>query len=351
MGLISLLLSALFTISYASPYSKRPGRISYELKTNYFSSIENLDSSGDIVDIPAGNDFKEIKTNIRAEYDYSRFTTFYSDLTVNSVTTTTGTTERKETAMSDVVLGFEYLWLKSMFNVMPSFQVKIPLSTYSESTDKVLLNNNSIDAEALLHFSKRYSKIFLHAYGGFTYRTEGLSWLIPLGAEMIYVGRRFSFGGGIESFFSVTDDDYTSDKERRTDVTDRVSGGSLAYNAVNPSLTKVVAFAKFYVEPQLFIGAGIKQSIFGENSAYGTEFYGNLGFAFGGRTKRIPNLKGQKLENNSDEFELKFEEETDKDVDVFNKDQNIQYRESVDEKLDNVEEDIEIKLKKNRKNR
>lgn len=351
MGFFLSLLLFIVSISYASPFSKRPGRIAYELKSSFLSTSENLDDSGDIVDIPNGNSVDEIKTNLKVEYDYSRFTTFYSDLVLNAVESSTSGTTRSETALSDIVLGFEYVISRKSFLTMPSFQIKIPLSTYSESTDSTLLNNNAIEFESLLHLAKRFKNIYLHGYGGFTYRDEGLSWLLPLGAEVIYIGRRFSLGGGVESFFSVTDDDYTSDSTRRTNVTDRVMGGSLLYNSVNPSITKVAAFFKYYIEPQLFIGLGVKQPLFGESAAYGTEIYANLGFAFGGYAKKLPNLKSIPVDDNTDEFEFKFENDSDRDADVFNKNQKIEYRESVDDKLNNVEQDIEIKLKKSPKRR
>ena len=349
-------LSSLFVIfialqSHANPYSKRTGRLTFDIKTSYLSTTENLDKDGDIVDLENSNKFEEIKTNLRGEYDYSRYTTFFTDLTVNSVTSNDGTSERSETAMSDVALGFEYiLSRKNAFLVMPSFQVKIPLATYSETTDSVLLNNNSIDVDATLNISKRFRSFYLRGYGGFIYRTEGLSWLIPLGAEAFYISRRFMIGGGLESSFSVTDDDYTNDTSRRTDVTDRVNAGSLAYNAVNPSITKLYGLFKFYIEPQLYVGLGVKQSIFGESAAYGTEYVANVGFAFGGKTKKVPTLRSQDREENPDDFEFKFEEESDKDADVFNNSKKIRYKERVEDSLDSVEKNLEIKLKKNKRN-
>lgn len=349
--LSSLLVLLLSSQLQANPYSKREGRLTFDFKSTYLSTTENLDSSGDIVDLPNNNKFEEIKTNIKGEYDYSRYTTFITDLTVNSVTSNDGISERTETALSDIALGFEYiLSRKNTFLVMPSFLVKIPLATYSETTDSVLLNNNSIDVEAIVNISKRMQSFYLRAYGGFTYRTEGLSWLAPLGAEVFYISRRFMLGGGIESIFSVTDDDHTSDTNRRTDVTNRVNGGSLAYYAVNPSVTKAYGLFKFYVEPQLYLGLGIKQSLFGENAAYGTEFLANIGFAFGGRNKKIPTLKTQDRDDTPDDFEFQFKEETDKDVDVFNSKKKIRYKEKVEDTLDSVEKNLEIKLKKNQGN-
>jgi hypothetical protein len=349
MGLFSIIFSLLLTnYSSANPYGKRSGRLAFDIKTSFFSTTENLDNSGDIVDLAAAHDYEEIKTNIRSEYDYSRNLTLYGDLTVNSATSNDGIAERSETAMSDLTVGFEYVLSRGTFMIMPSFQIKAPLKTYSEDTDSIIITNNSMDVEGLLHVSKRFRPFYVRGYAGLTYRTEGFSMLLPLGAEVLYNSRRFTMAGGIESYFSITDDDYASDEDRRTDVTNRVNGGSLTYYSVNPSLTKVYALAKFYLEPQLYLGGGVKQSIFGESAAYGTEFFANFGFSFGGeRARKLTGLKAQDLDSNTEEFEFKFDEDTDKDEDVFNTKAPIRYKEeSVDQKLNNVEKDIEIKLKK-----
>ncbi|MCB0348240.1 MAG: hypothetical protein KDD37_05365 [Bdellovibrionales bacterium] len=56
-------LSSLFVIfialqSHANPYSKRTGRLTFDIKTSYLSTTENLDKDGDIVDLENSNKFE-----------------------------------------------------------------------------------------------------------------------------------------------------------------------------------------------------------------------------------------------------------------------------------------------------
>ncbi|GEM_PF-4579037 len=332
---------------WANPYGKKSGRWQFDLKSEFLTTSENIDSSGDVVDLANSGEYSETKNRVKLEWDTSDATTLISELVVNSYEASSTSISSSNTAPTDLYLGFEHTLSDNNMRVTPRLLLRIPLETYGDNVAEAFGNNNSYDIDARMYLSSQWENVMLSAYAGFTYRTAGLSSLLPFGAELLYHSRSFSLGGGFESSYSILADEDEDDDPVRLAVLQQSNVGSFRYYSVNPSLTSAYAFAKVYFSESFYVGGEYKQTLFGKNAHYGTTISALLGFNFGGsNADYLKKLKKTKTQKRKRKFRYKFDEAYDEDEDVFNRRGKIRYRQEKEESLDDLEKDFEIQLKK-----
>lgn len=190
--------------------------------------------------------------------------------------------ERDNTQLTEFIFGAEYYFINNKFLMSAELNQNIPVFTYDDTTDEVLLSSGAFETTLKLNMATTFKYFGLVGSLGYQYRTEGLADLALYKLEGQFIILPFVIGLGVDGFWNVTDDDYTNNVSKRTDVTNRVNGGSLEYYSVNPSATFANIWAAYYFSPQVSGSIGYRITNDGKNYAKSEALTIGLNIGWGG---------------------------------------------------------------------
>ncbi|MFP5518539.1 MAG: hypothetical protein ACLGGX_01445 [Bdellovibrionia bacterium] len=264
-------------VAYATDNVKRFPRDFWEFQvgTRYYYTNSNFTSSGgSFVGLPSGQYFQQTDFDLSTRYILGRNASVFGGVGFAMAESKDATTVRNNSNVRDAWVGAEYLMQFDNFEIVPEVELLIPLETYEIDTDSVMLTEGVFEIKPKITLQKEFDSYNGFVNFGFTYRDKNRSYLLPYGVGIEWKFRRSRLGVTFSGFASVTDDVDTPTKSDRTDVSDRVNGGSLYHYGVNPSLMETGAYYRFRVGGMwvAHVGGGI--SINGANMANG--YYGNV---------------------------------------------------------------------------
>jgi hypothetical protein len=291
--------------AYAGPFGFSPNSYLDYVEQSYLQTTKNFDDNGNTSNLLASNQFTEYKTNIEGAYDFSERFGIYSNLLFKSTDATSFPVERTNTALSDFGLGMSALLWEGFVNIIPEAGFSLPLYPTPGSQAAVLLGDGVFVGAGKIYISKNFKDLSLAVYGGYTYRSQNLSALLPWGALANLTFGDFFLDLRGDGLSSLNTDFYPTSSQARRLLTDNLDGGSYIYDTINPSLVTASARLGFNVANDLFMTAGLEQTIVGQRSAQYTRFIVGIGL-----TDFLHKTANHKTDSTNNDELQKFEVDT-----------------------------------------
>lgn len=311
---LSLLIGISANNLFAGPLGYRPNRYSVDIKTTYFDITKNFNEQGEEVNLTNSGDYRHVLNEIKVQYDHDYRTSIFAQTFASYTVSDDRNFERENLQLSDVLVGADYLVTDSWIRLVPSIAVKIPLYSFDNNTDDVIVNDGVYEVHTKINIAKDFNWFYSYAYLGLNYRGNGRSSLIPIGIEVLKQWNRLAVGGGWSSYTGISDDSDKNNPTERNDSLNRVNSGAKLYHSVEPEWQSINAWVAYYVERQMYLQFGFDHRLAGENTASFTALFANLHFSFGGeKQKELPALrtKAYRLDPQTSrrEFEVELPEE------------------------------------------
>lgn len=221
----------------------------FEASTQFYKTEANYTSKfGSFSKLSNGNYFQQLDLNFGSRWVFDKDFAVFGYLGVGNAESKTSGTVRSNSALSNGMIGMEYLVYSDFIQIIPELSVVIPLETYTATGDTVMNNEGVFELRPAITVQSDFAGSFIwYTKGGFTYRDQGRSFLLPwhVGLEMKLPSSRI--GGRVFGYQSLTDDKDTSNQSARLSATDTVNGGSLNWYAINPSKISTEAYFRFRV--------------------------------------------------------------------------------------------------------
>ena len=240
-----------------------------DASVKYFKSSQNYNSSGNFSDLTGDNYFSDTKVRVLGRHDFSAKYSAFGAINVVSAKSVDPDFERSRTTLPEVSGGLDYLFYDEFVRIIPEAEIVIPLIPYSSSSDEAMVSDGVWQIKAGAFLDKNWKKMNAYLYSGISFRSHGRSMLLPYELALLYRFSAVFAGIKIKGFRSITDDQDTSNPEERNEVNARLNGGSLRYNAINPSLTELEAELGYEFSHSFSLRAGYSMPLIGENVARG----------------------------------------------------------------------------------
>lgn len=253
----------------------------FQASTRYFKTEANYSSSGSsFSSLGSGRYFQQLDIDFATRYIWGKNWAFSGGFGIGNAESKDLTSVRTNSALRDASFGVEYLAYEGFVDVIPELKVVVPLETYNQNTDSVMITEGVLEVQPRLTVQKDFGSFNGFTYGGFTYRDQGRSFLLPygVGAEWKLSGSRI--GAELSGSMSITDDEDTNNKTQRLIVTDRVNGGSLYHSAVNPSVLGLAGYYKIRLYDTWVAHFGLGTTLNGTNAAAGYYVTALLRYSF-----------------------------------------------------------------------
>lgn len=296
--LCALLVAVLPNSIQADPILFRPDTHRVTVKTSFFDSDANFDASDGTFERLGGSKyFKVFNLGVLWDQVVSKRGAWRFGLTGSQAESFDGSFVRKNSALTEVMLGYQYFFKAKPIKMKPEIFVIYPVKSVDETTDEVIPSEGAPIAKFGMWFQKRWLSLDNYAYLGFTHRAEGRSSLAEytLGTKKDMDG--IELGAEVSGFESVTDDEFTDIPTQRSAITDAVNGGSRKFFSVNPSLLTTKFYLNLQVSDAFSLEGGYGIDIQGKNVGKGNTIYFNLVWDLSASHQEFTKSRRKKVRN------------------------------------------------------
>ncbi len=241
----------------------------FDVSTDYYTTQSNYDSSGSEEALGNSGQYQLINVDFGSRFTWGRRTAFFASLRAGMAESKSLVT-RNTTGLTEGLMGAEYLAYSGSFDIVPEVSVLIPTGgTPSGTSYNAVASESVMEIRPKVTLQKIFGLLGGYAYGGFTYRDQGRSFLLPWGVGAFLRHADSRLGAEIFGYQSVTNDKDTNNKGSRLAYIGNADAGSYKFLSFNPSLIDSNFFYHINVSgPWSFqISGGI--SIAGTNAADG----------------------------------------------------------------------------------
>jgi len=253
----------------------------FEVNAHYFTSEKNFDSSGKTESLPSGYSYNLLDTTIETRYTPRRTFSFFSALNIANSEAKDTVATRKNSSITDVLLGMDFLIFSGAVDVIPEGFIKIPFYPIDPAADDSMNAEGVMEVGGRISLQKDLRPVGLFGYLGFNYRGDGRSFLMPWGGGVQFrATRRWLLGAELFGYQSVTDDQDTSDQTARNSHIATVNAGSMAFYSVNPNVIDSRLFLQYRITRPLTIGVDGGMTLAGKNIADGYHLGGFIRYSF-----------------------------------------------------------------------
>lgn len=251
---------------------------------SYYKTSKNFDNESASVDLSDGNEFSYHHNTTSFQYGLFRRFNLLGGVRLSSVRSLTSGFERINSGLSDVILGGDILAIAGAFSLVPSFLVNIPIAKVDPDTDQALLSDGAFELIAKLYASYRWKMTTTYTSLGISTLGDGRG-----GRGYYHLGVKTKLGKvrlqfEVNGSGTYASDEFTDQSSSRTDVTDRVNGGSFAFYSINPSYTRVAAKFIYKFNNKILAGLGYSADVRGSRTSSGSMFLASLEFRPSGKT-------------------------------------------------------------------
>lgn len=254
------------------PSKFKAQRIGLKYEMDYFNTSGNFAlGSNEKVSLQNDNSFETLNFHLQADYDVSSKLSYTFGLRFGSSSSRSSGVNRSNTAVKGIFLGGAYkLRLIKGWASVADIRYYLAQERNSLSSDIVSIGDGVNWFAGGLWLGKRLGKqSALWNYFGLKLRGGGLSDLFLYSVRPFYKSGKFKFGGGLEGFISVTDDDNTDNPTPRLLVSSQLNGNSFRYFSVNPSYHELQGFISYKFKSFTELKVGLGMPILGESTADG----------------------------------------------------------------------------------
>ena len=275
------MLRVLLLLSLTSPVFASSWQAAYLF--DFLQSSRNFDTNGQPQALGNARFYELYRQRLDLYYRSSRNYRWLIGSELNYGRSSDGIDERSNLQLNRINFGLEREF-HSRYGVFSlGNNNHLALYQVDENTDEVLVGEGANE----LHFYASYRsnwgrRLAIFARYGYLMRQQGRSDLSTYDASLRLITMPLTLSLGVEGFQSVSDDEFVNTRIRRDSVSDRVSGGSFHYYAVNPSRLDMVVWGNYAFTDSFAMRLGYRQSLSGNNSADATSIFVNAFVNFGG---------------------------------------------------------------------
>ena len=147
-----------------------------------------------------------------------------------------GPDTRTNSTLTQVVIGTDYLfYANGSTELFPDISLTVPFQRVSVDKNEALNNEGALELSARLVGRTHWGSLEPFAFGGFTYRDEGRSALIPYGVGSEFHLHSMNLGAELRGYQTVVNDEFSNSPDRRQVVAIK-NGNSLKFYSVDQSI-------------------------------------------------------------------------------------------------------------------
>lgn len=340
-----------------------------ETATNFFYSEANYpQDGGSLVNLPNGNHFQLLDLTFSARYVPRRSWSVFGWANIGNAESKDSLATRTNSTLSEAAIGADFLIYSETIKLIPEFTFVMPFEKIDPSSDNVANSEGVMEFRSRLIMQMDPGPLRPYGWLGFTYRSEGRSFLMPWGVGLQLKGSKLTLGGELFGFQSISDD--TDNTATRTAYINSVNAGSLKFYGRNPSIIDSQVYGTWHVSRNWTLQANGGVTLLGSNAAAGYHVGGFIRYSFDfsegyirddgyvPMDSEVPQGRSQlydRTDSMTSEKVRDFREETDDGVD-----QNLfkpqPTRKRIDDKklqqqLDQTEFEVELRSNKKKKRR
>lgn len=290
-------ISAIVMIFAAPAFALGPGaefksydreRVELGAFATYYQAQGNFTSSGNSFDsLPSGYSFENIQFDVDARSHLFAKWAGFAKVTIGNTTSKTPLITRTNSSLSSALVGLDFIMSEGSFVLIPEFSASFALSKNTYTSDVAAVGDGANTLGARLILNSTLSKsLSIGAHGGFLYRDEGLSSLIPYGGLVEWKGKSLALGADIRGYASVGYDKESDNEIPRNAYQCTANGCAKRFAAINPSLTESNLWLKWQKESWIISG-GLGTAITGQNTSTGIQAHVGLEYQFRTRAAEV----------------------------------------------------------------
>lgn len=244
-------------------------RWDFESSLNFYRTESNFNQSGKQDNLPAGNYLQDIGVNMKTRYYVRKNASIFLSGLITAAESRDAAATRNNSSFTQLLAGGDWLAYSEGFDVVPEVSAVFPMDKTAAGGDSVINSEGVLELRPKITLQKQWSGFGAYAYGGFTYRDQGRSFLLPYGIGAFIKNGDSRLGAEVFGYESLTDDKDTKDRAKRTAALIMTNGGSYKYASVNPSLMDTNFFYHYGVRGPWSVEVDGGISILGMNAASG----------------------------------------------------------------------------------
>lgn len=373
-------LLCLLLLCQVGAYAKINGPKRYDYKgltgyvsTEVYMAEENFDSDGKVSKLPSSGEYMLVDVPFGFRYVFGANVGIESELKASyaqskSSDPLVGAT-RTNSRLHEIRVSADYLFETPNFDLIPEFEVIFPFEDIDTNSDDALLNEGVRSLVARLHLQTEFGNTDFFSFIGYQNRDDGRSNLLPWSAGLGWQAARSFYGARVFGFRSISDDEDKDFPIARETYIGTVNAGAARFYGVNPSSVAAEGLMFFKIgqkwEMQLNAGLDLAGESYSKGYFAGATFVLDFGQGDGFVRRRkviktsTPQPRGSGLAVDSDSVE--FREATtqqEREQEYFTPPQPPSQKpkprksgpsdKQLQESLDDVEMQIELKKKKSR---
>lgn len=288
--ILIMLLAQLKANAWNELREYQTGQWDFRFKTNYYQALANFTRVGnEFESLDSGSNYSVTDFDFGTRWNPARGIGVYADARIAYAQSTSALgVSRTNSTFNHLRLGGDWvLWSGPGYQWIPDLSLTYPFTRVDVNDDSVLTGEGAIEISAQLLGRFSWGRFTPYASGGFIYRDEGRSSLIPFAAGLSFYVMESTMGAELRGYLSATRDQYSSNPIQRETVGPR-NGGAMRFYAVNPALMDANFWWKtgFQREWELELGGGF--SMTGASTSSGFQVYAVLNYFLTTRPKHSP---------------------------------------------------------------
>lgn len=255
-------------------------RWDFDFSTEYYRTESNFGSNGTQENLSSGNYFQLIDMAFGSRFILGDKTAIYGSTNFAIAESKGFTGTRTNNALNQVILGIEHLAYSNSFQLIPEISLVIPTEKVSvETGNDVITSEGVIEIRPRITIQKEIQQFGFYANAGFTYRSEGRSFLLPWGVGGFTRLGISRLGVEVFGYQSMSDDNDTYNKIPRQAHLATVNGGSSRFGAFNPSIIDTNFFYHYNAKGPLAFQLSAGIPFIGTNTSNGFRMGAMLSYA------------------------------------------------------------------------
>lgn len=293
-GLLFFLLFSLQTFAefplWDEPSRKfKQGLWELQSQLTYFQATSNYTKDGgSFTSLPSGSDYHLMTVDFGVHYGLSKkWGAFVTSQIANAESKTTGSSvapiaaeTRTQSSLTQMVAGTDYLfYTNGKTELFSDLSLTIPFKKVTAQSDDVLNNEGAMELSARLIARQQWRAFGFFAFGGYTYRDEGRSGLVPYGVGSEWNLKALNLGAELRGYQTMLNDQYSNEPSRRQIVAAK-NGYSLKFYSVDQSLLETHFWLRSNGKNQIAWKTGGGMTITGASAAAGWNLFVGLSYNF-----------------------------------------------------------------------
>lgn len=325
LGVGSFLILSIGSFAFAESTPRFDGRtFGIEVEGEYFTTDENLDSSGERSNLPYSNSFETFTTKAKfdyslkrnwligggGEFNYSASSTFDTTAIPNEQV------DKTATELNSFNIFSQFQLQTGTFRIVPQAIGTFTVKRVDRASGDVLTgegtNNVEVGSWAMVDVGLSEA----YGYVGYRMQDDDRAHLLPWRVgDQFYIFRTIYTRVELGGYLPVKDDKYVNQRAYRTFVTNSVDGASFRYYSVNPNLIEARIEGGLNASPELEVYGGLTHTISGESVAYGLSAY--VGVRYSANTRKSVSPYEKSNSDFSDDVNTSADDqETDEEADL-----------------------------------